>query len=312
MVVEEDQGFNDRPRQPHVALHGPPLLVVDDRHRALVGLQVVECQHVVPQAVVHRPHQVGHAVEPALNRTLLELYSQALEHPDLAVEGQMVGILADDELGEQRSAGITLGEGFRGDRGGEDGVVRLAHGLVPYRDPDPHVGGGHLQVLGCLHGFEQHPVLLVAEISLRVDMLLHAAQVLRQLVADGNLLDMLLHLHFLSGLGDSLGGLPGKVPLLVGEVLKTEVKPQLVGVFGSLALLAHPAPQLAGHVFKLAHEVADLVLLLGELLLIIRLHVTDSLLVVSLHVTDPLLVPGLHVTHLFVVACLHLLDTGLV
>lgn len=114
MVVEEDQGLYDRPCQPHVALHRPPLLAVDDRDGALVGLQVVKRQHVIPQAVVHRPHQVGHAVEPALNGWLPEFDAQPLVHPNLAVERQVVGILSDDELGEQRCAGIALGEGSAG------------------------------------------------------------------------------------------------------------------------------------------------------------------------------------------------------
>lgn len=165
MVVEEYEWLYNRPRQPHVALYRPPLLAVDDRDGALVRLKVVKRQHVVSQAAVHRPHQVGHAVEPALYGRLPEFDAQPLVHPYLAVERQVVGILSDDELGEQRCAGIALGEGFRGDGSCDDGAVRLAHGLVADGHPDPYVGGCHLKVFGSLHGIEQHPVLLVPEVA---------------------------------------------------------------------------------------------------------------------------------------------------
>lgn len=46
VVMEKYQGLKYRSDEPHVALDRPVLLIVDDRHRALVGLEVVQLEHV--------------------------------------------------------------------------------------------------------------------------------------------------------------------------------------------------------------------------------------------------------------------------
>ena len=46
MVMEEYQGLEYRSDEPHVAFDRPVLLIVDDRHRTLVGLEVVQLEHV--------------------------------------------------------------------------------------------------------------------------------------------------------------------------------------------------------------------------------------------------------------------------
>ena len=72
-------------------------------------------------------------------------------------------------------------------------------------------------------------------------MLLDAAQVLGQLLADGQLLLVLLDLD-LTGFCHLLGGFLYLTLLFVCKVHALKVQLQLARVIGSLALLAHLAP----------------------------------------------------------------------
>ena len=81
----------------------------------------------------------------------------------------------------------------------------------------------------------------MADVALGIDVFLDAAQVLRQLLADGQLLLMLLDLY-LTGFCYLLGGILYLALFLVGEVHALKIQLQLARVVGSLALLAHPAP----------------------------------------------------------------------
>ena len=253
MVVEEYQGLDDRSYEPHIALDRPVFFIINDRYRAFVRLQVVKPQHVFLKPVIQGAHQVGYAEEPSLDGGLPQLYANPLEHLYLAVERKVVGKLADREFRQCGRSGIALRERFRGSGSREYLVVRLAHGLVADGDSHVRVRSGNLQVLGGLHILEQDPLVLMAEIAIGIDVLLHVAQVLRQFLSDGHLLLMLLDLD-LAGLSHLLGGFLYLTLLLLGKVHTLKVEPQLAGVIGSLALLAHTAPQFAGHVFKAGYE----------------------------------------------------------
>ena len=261
MVVEEYQGLGNRSDEPHIALDRPVPLIIDDRYRALVRLKVVKLQHVFLNPVIHRAHQVGYAEEPSLDGGLLQLYAQALEHLYLTVERKVVCKLADREFRQCRGSGIALGERLHRNRSREDLAVRLAHGLVA--DGDSHVGvrGGDLQMLRSLHLLEQDPLVLMADIAIRIDVFFHVAQVLRQFLADRRLLLMLPDSD-LAGFDHLPGGFLYLTLLFVCESHTIKVELQLAGIFRSLALLAHPAPQFAGHIFKAGHKAADLILLL--------------------------------------------------
>ena len=59
----------------------------------------------------------------------------------------MVGKLAYREFREHRSACIALGQRLGLDGGGDDLVIRFAHGLVADSDSHIGIGGRYLQVL---------------------------------------------------------------------------------------------------------------------------------------------------------------------
>ena len=120
----------------------------------------------------------------------------------------------------------------------------------------------------------------MADVALGIDVFLDAAQVLRQLLADGQLLLMLLDLY-LTGFCYLLGGILYLALFLVGEVHALKIQLQLARVVGSLALLAHLAPKLAGHVFYTGYKGADLVLLLRKDLLVFVLLLGNLLLMIS-------------------------------
>ena len=87
----------------------------------------------------------------------------------------------------------------------------------------------------------------MAEIAIGIDVLLHVAEVFRQLLSYRHLLLMLLDLD-LAGLGHLLGDFLYLTLLLLGEVHTLKVELHLVGVIGSLALLAHLSPELTGQI----------------------------------------------------------------
>ena len=140
MVMEKYQGLHYRSDEPHVALDRPVLLIVDDRHRTLVGLEVIQLEHVFLKPIIHRTHQVGDTEEPPLDGGLLQFYTQTLVHLYLAVEGKVVGKLANREFRKYRRACIALGKRLGRNWGSDNLIVCLAHGLVA--DGNPHVGIG--------------------------------------------------------------------------------------------------------------------------------------------------------------------------
>ena len=73
----------------------------------------------------------------------------------------------------------------------------------------------------------------MAEIAIGIDVLLHVTEVFRQLLSYRHLLLMLL---------------------LLGEVHTLKVELHLVGVIGSLALLAHLSPELTGQIINTDYE----------------------------------------------------------
>ena len=81
----------------------------------------------------------------------------------------------------------------------------------------------------------------MADVALGIDVLLDAAQVLGQFLADGQLLLVLLDFDF-TGFDYLLGCLLYLTLLFISEVHTLKVDLQLAGIIGSLALLAHPAP----------------------------------------------------------------------
>ena len=94
----------------------------------------------------------------------------------------------------------------------------------------------------------------MAEIAIGVDVFLHVAEVFRQLLSYRHLLLMLLDLD-LAGLGHLLGDFLYLTLLLLGEVHTLKVELHLVGVIGSLALLAHLSPELTGQILYVINNV---------------------------------------------------------
>ena len=91
----------------------------------------------------------------------------------------------------------------------------------------------------------------MAEIAIGVDVFLHVAEIFRQLLSYRHLLLILLDL---AGLGHLLGDFLYLTLLFLGEVHTLKVELHLVGVIGSLALLAHLSPELTGQIINTDYE----------------------------------------------------------
>ena len=151
----------------------------------------------------------------------------------------------------------------------------------------------------------------MADVALRIDVLFDTAQVLGQFLADGHLLLVFLDLDR-ARLCHLPGGFLYLMFLLVGEVHAIKVKLQLARVIGNLALLAHLAPEFAGHVFNTGDKGTDLVLLLGKDFLVFVILLGKLLLKISFLLGDFLLMVGFHVANMLLMVSLHLPDTSLV
>ena len=175
IIGEEHQAVDHAPYQPQVTFYRPVLLVVDDGNRRFIGLDVIGGQDEFPQPVVGWPHQVGHIVEPDFDRRRGYADSQPFEHLYLTVEREMVHILPDHQVGQQRCTGIALGNGFILYRRCNDFLRLLAHAFMPDGHPDVQFGRLEFQVFGRFGILEQDPFVFMPQIAVRIDVLFHAA-----------------------------------------------------------------------------------------------------------------------------------------
>ena len=86
-------------------------------------------------------------MEPSLDGGMLQLYTQTLVHLYLAVEGKVVGKLANREFRKYCGTCIALGKGLCRNRSRNDLVVSLAHGLVADGYSHVCIRCGYLQML---------------------------------------------------------------------------------------------------------------------------------------------------------------------
>ena len=134
---------------PELAGLGPPAAWIEHRRRGLIGEQLVRGLQRLQQARVQRPQQEGGPAGPVRQRRAVEIDPLAGIDLSLPVEWQMVGVLADDNVGDQGLGGQAALDQPRGRwrlhdhlLAGAAGVLRPAH----HQHPEP--GGDHIQPLG--------------------------------------------------------------------------------------------------------------------------------------------------------------------
>ena len=125
---------------PKPALPGLPQVPVQHRHHRVVGLDHLRFQDFAIHGLDDRLQQLaagGHPVAGGLSR---QLHPIAAENPFLAIQGQMIGVLADDDLGQQPRPGEPLLDRL-GKSLGDDhvGLARRARILCRARHNMPNV-----------------------------------------------------------------------------------------------------------------------------------------------------------------------------
>lgn len=120
---------------------------------------------------------------------------------------------------------------------------------MPDGHPDVQFGRLEFQVFGRFGIPEQDPFVFMPQIAVRIDVLFHAAEVVRQFLTDRNPFFMFLdrHLPVFSHLLDSLAD---RLFLFRGHFQQVKVQFELVGVIGDTPLLGHGTPHLALQIKK--------------------------------------------------------------
>lgn len=169
-------GIDPQPTGP-----GPTPSRIEHRDRRVVGEQLLRSEHVLGQPGSQRLQPPGSASYPVGQGRTIELHALAGEHLRLPIEGKMVAVLADQDLGQQAGGRQPLGDGPLRRRYLMDAATGPATILRP-ADPDDAQAGRHpVQHLAHrLAGIMQDPATARAGLRLEVEVDLLALQMLGQ------------------------------------------------------------------------------------------------------------------------------------
>ena len=120
VIMKKDQLRHHCPDHPDVPFYRLVLFIVDDRDCRFITLDVVGAQNQFPEPVPGRPHQLCHILEPPVDRCRGNADTLLAEHLDLTVEGKMVHILVNKDVGQKAGASVTLRDGKQRHGSGDD------------------------------------------------------------------------------------------------------------------------------------------------------------------------------------------------
>jgi hypothetical protein len=102
--------------RPQPAGLGPPAPRIEHRHWGVIGMQLPRRHHIAGQRLEQRIDQPETPAYPFGHRRTLELYAFASVDLRLAIQRQVIGILRNQDVGEQSRAGETALDRARGRR----------------------------------------------------------------------------------------------------------------------------------------------------------------------------------------------------
>jgi len=122
---------------PQPAGLGAPAPGIEHRQRRVVGEQLIGREDRLPQSVVQRFEPPAGTADPAGHGGPLQIDALAGEDLGLAVQGEMIAVLADQDVGEQRGAGRAAGDHPLGRGGLHHRIAPPAGILGPPNADDP-------------------------------------------------------------------------------------------------------------------------------------------------------------------------------
>lgn len=155
---------------------------IEHRRRRLIGKQLGRSLEMIKQALVQRPKPPGRPPDPVGQGRAVELDAFAREHLGLAIERQVIGVFADDDMGDQCLGGQpALDQPRRGRRLHQRAGTGPAGVFGPAHHEHAQLGRHEIEPLGDVLADPLHLALAArAGLVCGLDHRLEARQVRRQ------------------------------------------------------------------------------------------------------------------------------------